>query len=106
MRYALHTQHITLTPLDTQHLEKRLAHLEKRIKLPYTVQVTIVHDAHHRKGEVISCTVTIAQGKTTFHVSRTAETVATSIDEVVSALTKELSKVKEKELRKTRRETP
>lgn len=103
MRYTLHTQRITLTALDTEHLEKRLAHLEKRLAPPYTAQVTITHDAHHRKGQVINCTLTIAHGKMVFHATRAAETVATSIDEVAQAVTKELSKAKEKGLRKARR---
>lgn len=105
MQYTLHTERLALTALDIAHLEKKLAHLEKRLSPPYITHVTITHDGHHRKGTVINCIIHITQGKAAFHGARTAETVASSIDEVTDALEKELSKAKEKAQRQARKKT-
>ncbi len=86
MKHSLRLEHITLTDLDTQHLEDKLNRIEKHLTAPYTVDVTLMHDTHHAKGNVVTCTIIIEQGKQVFRAERAQETVPTAIDACISAL--------------------
>lgn len=86
MKHSLRLEHITLTDLDTAHLEDKLNRIEKHLAAPYTVDVTITHDTHHAKGNVVTCTIIIEQGKEIFRAERTSDTVPNAIDASISAL--------------------
>ena len=99
MKHSLRLEHITLTDLDTAHLEDKLNRIEKHLAPPYTTSVTIMHDTHHTKGNVITCTIVIEQGKQVFRAERAHETVQSAIDACISALKSSL--LSSHELRKS-----
>ncbi len=86
MKHSLRLEHITLTELDAKHLEDKLDRIEKHLTAPYTADVHILRDAHHIKGDVITCTIIIEQGKEMFRVERTSDTVPNAIDACIAAL--------------------
>jgi ribosomal subunit interface protein len=96
MKYNLSTEHLTVTSVDQELIDKKLLKLEKLVHEPYTMDIRLVHDTHHRHGQVVTCTVNIAQGKRVFHAERESESIQTSLDEVITALRHELQKAYKK----------
>ena len=92
MEYTLHTHHLELTAADATLLDKKLERLQKHLHPPFTVNIGIKRDAHHRSGDIITCTITVNHRKKTIHAERTSNTVQDCIDEVIQALTNELEK--------------
>lgn len=90
MKHSLRVEHIELSQSDKEQLESKLSRLEKHLVAPYVTDVTISHDTHHTKGDVISCTIIIEQGKHVFRAERNAETVQNAIDESLAAMQSEL----------------
>lgn len=86
MKHSLRLEHITLTDLDTQHLEDKLNRIEKHLTAPYTVDVTLMHDTHHAKGNVVTCTIIIEQGKEVFRAERAEATAENAIDSCIAAI--------------------
>ncbi len=92
MLYNLHCQHIELSDLERDELDKKINRLTRHVTLPYTLDVTLQHDTHHLKGDVITCRMNINQGKKVFHAERVGSTIADTVDEVLDALKSELEK--------------
>jgi len=92
MKYTLHTHHIELTEADSALLDKKLDRLAKHLQPPFTASIGLRRDAHHRSGEIITCTANITHGGKTLHAERTANTIQDATDEVVQALLHELAK--------------
>lgn len=92
MLYNLTCQHIELSDLERGELDKKIDRLARHVTPPYTLDVTLKHDTHHLKGDVISCHMNIEQGKKVFHAERVGNTIADTVDEVLDALKSELEK--------------
>lgn len=92
MKYSLSTEHLTMTETDQRLINKKLVKLEKLVHEPYMMDIRLVHDTHHNKGQVVACTINIKQGKRVFHAERSSESIQTSLDEAISALRHELQK--------------
>lgn len=92
MKYSLRTEHLELTDLDKEQLDKKIDRLTKHLVPPFMTDITISHDQHHRKGQVITCIINIGQGKKVFHAERSAESVQNALDLVLEALERELEK--------------
>ncbi len=91
MKYSLRSEHITISPMDEEMLTEKLNRLEKHVVTPFTTNVTIEHDTHHTKGNVVRCTIIIESGKKVFRAERSYDTVQNAIDAAISALKSELS---------------
>jgi ribosomal subunit interface protein len=96
MKYTLYKDNIELTELDETFLDKKLNRLEKHVPLPFSCHVSIRRDSHHRTGNVITCKMTIASGKKSFHAERSADTIQDCLDEVIKALSHELEREHDK----------
>jgi len=92
MKYALSTDHITITETDQELLDKKLVKLEKLVNDPYTMTIRFKHDTHHQHGDVVTCLINISQGKRTFHAERSEDSIQTSFDETIDAIRSELKK--------------
>lgn len=102
MQYTLSLQHITLSDTDEQLMNEKLDRLEKHLLPPFTSHVRFTRNTHHLKGDVVKCIVTINQGKEVFHAEREASNIQDALDEVISALNKNLGRAHSK--RKDRHE--
>lgn len=92
MQYNLRAENLTLTEIDHRDLDKKLDRLQRHLTPPYTIDVTLQHDAHHLKGNVITCRINIEHRKKVFHVERVGDTIADTLDEVIHALKRELER--------------
>lgn len=91
MKHSLRTEHIQLTDADHEKLEDSLERLEKYVEMPFVTDVTIAHDTHHTRGNVIRCVIVIESGKKVYRAERSEDTVQNAIDAAVSAIKSELS---------------
>jgi ribosomal subunit interface protein len=98
MKYQLRTDNVELSDLDRVFLDKKMTRLQKHLKPPYAIEVTIRRDSHHRSGEVITCVMNIRMGgvKRVLHSERTANTIQDCIDEIIHAADRELQKIHDK----------
>lgn len=96
MEYTFHSHNLELTEADSTLLDKKMERLEKHLKPPFTANVGLKRDAHHRSGDIITCTIKISHGKKTYHAERTAETIQDCLDEVIHAITQELERDRDK----------
>lgn len=96
VKYNLTRKNIELSELDQQEIEEKTQRLKRLIKGPYTFDIVIKRDSHHRQGNVIDCRMTLKTAGNTMHAERLNSTVANVVDEVVEALRKELVKFQEK----------
>ena len=92
MIYNLHCHHLTLSDLERDSLDKKIDRLARHLHPPYTIDITLQHDTHHLKGDVITCRINVEQGKKVFHAERVGGTTADTIDEVIGAIKSELEK--------------
>lgn len=92
MEYSLRTDNLTLTDVERDALDKKLRRLQKHLQPPFTTDVTLLHDSHHLKGDVVTCRINIKYGKKVFHAERVGSTIADVVDESVRALDQELAK--------------
>lgn len=90
MKHSLRLEHITMSEIDKEQLESKLNTLEKHLETPYVTDVTISHDTHHTKGNVVRCTIIIEQGKHVYRAERSEETIQNAIDASLSAIQSEL----------------
>lgn len=99
MKYTLSTDNIELGASDIDHLEQCFRKLKPHLQPPYLIEVRVRHDRHHRKGQVVTCTIKVkAQLLTTpFHVERSADTFATACDQAVNVVDHELSAAHDKD---------
>ncbi len=96
MKYALRTENLSLSDFDHQQLDKKLDRLHKHLLPPYTVDVTLIHDHHHNKGQVVTCTINIKRGKKVLHAKRVAQSAQDGIDQAILAIKHELEKEHDK----------
>lgn len=96
MKYNLSTEHFSITEADQKLIDKKLVKLEKVVHEPFTMDIRVVHDTHHRNGQVVTCRINISQGKRVFHAERSTDSLQTSLDEVIDALRQELKKAHKK----------
>ncbi len=92
MKYSLRTEHLTLTDFDQQQLDKKLNRLGKHLLPPFVIDISLLHDTHHQKGAVVTCIITIEQGKKVFHAQREAESIQDAMDRCLEAISRELRK--------------
>jgi ribosomal subunit interface protein len=102
VKYSLNVEHIELTELDRRLLDEKLDRLEKYMQPPFTTDVRLVHDTHHEKGQVVTCTINIEQGSKVFHAERTGESIQDALDQAIDALSSELKKQHDKNIRERR----
>lgn len=102
MKHAVRYENIKPTSLDEDHLQKKLQNLYRHLTPPFSTDVVISHDAHHRKGNVITCRINIAYGKQMLRAERTGSSIASAIDEATQALEHELHKVHDKKIDQSR----
>ncbi|HLD26159.1 MAG TPA: HPF/RaiA family ribosome-associated protein [Candidatus Andersenbacteria bacterium] len=100
MKHSLTCQNIELSAADYELLEEKLQRLQKHVQIPFHTRVVLRADAHHRSGQIITCTLTISQGGAIFHAERGGDTVQTAVDKTVAALKAELGKERDKQRRK------
>jgi len=100
MKYSLSTDHIQLNDADIKALEEKMERLEKWLKPPFTVDVSIKHDKHHRSGDVIGCRINVQQAGKVYYAERKNSTVKNAVDRSVAAIKKELNKDRDKKKRR------
>ncbi len=96
MKYSLSMEHLTVTETDQAMIDKKLTKLEKLVNEPYTMDLRLLHDTHHRNGQVVTCIINLEQGKRVFHAERSSQSIQTSLDEVITAIRHELQKAYKK----------
>jgi ribosomal subunit interface protein len=99
MKYSLRTEHITLSDLDREQLDKKLSRLNKHLLEHHMIDISILHDTHHQKGNTVTCVINIEQGKKVFHAERTHSTIQNALDEALAAVARELKKEHDKNKR-------
>jgi ribosomal subunit interface protein len=99
MQYSLRCEHLTLSSLDEELIEKKLQRLEKYASVPYVMDVTFLHTTHQATGNIVECRLTIKQGKQVFHAERTEATIQEALDAALHALRQELTKYHDKTVR-------
>ena len=92
MKFSLATNNMEVPEAERAQMNEKLTRLQKHLEPPFVVDVVLRRDAHHRQGDVISCRVTIEQGKRVFHVAREAGSIQTALDAVIEGLGRELGK--------------
>lgn len=92
MRYSLSTSHLEITAEDQTLIDKKLSKLDRILHEPYVTDIRLKHDTHHGKGDVVSCTINIEQGKRVFHAERSRETIQDALDECIAAIHQELTR--------------
>lgn len=104
IQYTLHTEHIDVTELDEKMLNKKIMVLEKHVKPPYLLGITLQRNTHHRQGRVITCSLNLElnHNQRVFHAERSANTIQDCLDLALSALEQELKKFHDK-LRESKR---
>lgn len=99
MEYILHTRNLTLSQSDQIQIEKKLNRYQKYLNPPYHIHLHFGHDAHHLKGQVITCKLTIEHGKHTTHAEHEADTIQNSLDQTLEAVEKDLQRQHDRERR-------
>ncbi|MEX1997052.1 MAG: HPF/RaiA family ribosome-associated protein [Candidatus Andersenbacteria bacterium] len=92
MDYSLQTINIKLSSIEQATLDKKMQRLQKHLHYPFVIHIVFAHDAHHLKGDVVTCKINVRQGKKVFHAERQGPTIADTLDEVTEALQRELEK--------------
>lgn len=90
MKHSLRLDHIEISEIDKEQLDSKLNRLEKHLLTPYVTDVTISHDTHHTKGNVVRCTIIIEQGKHLYRAERSESTIQNAIDASIAAIKSEL----------------
>lgn len=92
MKFNLRNQYISPTDSDLAQMQEKLDRLDKHLLPPYVADVHLIHDQHHRSGEVVTCIINIEHGKRVFHTERTGGTIQDALDEAIEAVRRELKK--------------
>jgi len=100
MDYTLTTKHITLSDADRDVLDEKLSRLQKHLTPPFRLEVLLLHDTHHRHGDVITCRLKVNQHGEILHIERARDSIQNAVDECVDALKSELIRYKDKQLRR------
>ena len=91
MKYSIQLDKITVSADDRQLINNKIDRLATIITDPYVIDLKFARDTHHAKGEVVTCIINVEQGKRVFHAERKSETVQTSLDLTLGALSQELA---------------
>lgn len=102
MLYNLRCVHVNLSDLEQDALDKKVNRLVRHLHPPYTINITLQHDTHHLKGDVVTCRMNVKQGRTIFHAERTGSTIADALDGSLDAIKSELER--DRDRRKDRHE--
>ena len=96
MKYSLSTEHLTLGETDLDLIEKKMDRLEKFLTPPFQAKITLRHDTHHKRGDVITCRINIENNGKVFFAKRVSDNTRNAIDETTSVLKKKLSRHRDK----------
>lgn len=96
MKYSLRTENFTLSDFDREQLDKKMERLNKHLIPPFTVDVALLHDTHHNKGQVVTCRINVEHGKKVLHAERTGQSAQDAVDESLVAIKRELEKEHDK----------
>lgn len=96
MKFNLSTEHLTLGATDLKLIEEKMERLEKLVQPPFTADVRLDHNRHHRRGKIITCRLNIKQGRRVLHAERSGDTIQNAIDGAITALKVELRKWQDK----------
>lgn len=91
MKYSIQLDKIDVSDNDRQMISEKIERLSTYVIVPYMIDLKFAGDAHHAKGDVVTCVMNIEQGKRVFHAERKSDTVQTSLDLVIAALSRELA---------------
>jgi len=100
MNYSLTTKHIEVSDQEKQMIEEKLGRLKKYLEPPFSFDIVLQGDTHHRHGNVVSCRIKLVQAGKTHHVDRARETIQIALDDCIEALSKEVRRRKDRKKNK------
>lgn len=85
--------------MDRDLMEEKLNRLEKHLRPPFVVDVSLERHQHHGEGVTIQCIIRVEQGKKMFHADRSDESLQTALDMTMDAMQRELAKEHDRQKR-------
>ena len=101
MKYNVNTTGFSLTPAISDHLDKKISHLDKFVRPDLEESIMCYVEVgkttnHHKTGDLFRAEFTIHIGKKSFRVSTEREDLYIAIDEATNEAAEELKAFKGK----------